>query len=280
MLIIVIFAKKLKLKKELEFIKIEKKLRTAVWQAMDQYKMIKNGDKVMVCISGGKDSYTMLDMLVHFQKYSSINFEIIAVNLDQKQPGFPEEILPNYLTQHKIPFEIVERDTYSVVKEKVPEGKTTCSLCSRLRRGILYDTARRLGCNVVALGHHREDILETFFLNLFFSGKLETMPPKYRIDHGDLSVIRPLSFCKEETITNYSILKKYPIIPCNLCGSQPQLQRQAIKELLINWEQKFPNRKAIMLNALKNVSPSHLLDTELFNFLDLETIKDDSHLVI
>lgn len=269
------------MKTDSDFIKIQKQLRTSVWNAMQEFKMIANGDRIMVCISGGKDSYTMLDILVHFQKHSDINFELIAVNLDQKQPGFPEEVLPNYLTEKSIPFEIVERDTYSVVKEKVPEGKTTCSLCSRLRRGILYDTARRLKCNVLALGHHREDILETFFLNLFFSGKLETMPPKYRIDNGDLDVIRPLAFCKEETISNYSIFKNYPIIPCNLCGSQPQLQRQAIKELLIKWEDKFPNRKAIMLNALRNVSPSHLLDTDLFDFLDLDqSVKDDSHLVI
>ena len=248
---------------------------------MDEYKMISNGDKVMVCISGGKDSYTMLDILSHFQKYSDIDFSLVAVNLDQKQPGFPEDVLPNYLSQLDVPYEIVEKDTYSIVKEKIPEGKTTCSLCSRLRRGILYDTARKLGCNVVALGHHREDILETFFLNLFFSGKLETMPPKYRIDKGDLDVIRPLAYCKEESISNYSIFKEFPIIPCNLCGSQPQLQRQSIKELLIKWEEKFPNRKSIMFNALKNVSPSHLLDTGIFDFIDLNSsVKDDSHLVI
>ena len=264
-----------------DFIKIQNQLRTAVWKAMDEYQMISDGDRVLVCISGGKDSYTLLDILIHFQKYSQINFSLVAVNLDQKQPGFPEHVLPNYLSKLGVSYKIVEKDTYSIVKEKTPEGKTTCSLCSRLRRGILYDTARKLDCNIIALGHHREDILETFFLNLFFSGKLETMPPKYRIDKGDLDVIRPLAYCKEEMISAFSIYKKYPIIPCNLCGSQPQLQRQAIKELLSKWEDKFPNRKSIMLNALKNVSPSHLLDTDLFDFKDLESsLKDDSHLVI
>ena len=274
------------MKNNLEHIKIQKQLRTSVWNAMEDYSMISDGDRVMVCISGGKDSYTLLDMLVHFQKYSDLNFELIAVNLDQKQPGFPVEVLPNYLKKLDIPFKIVEKDTYSIVKEKVPEGKTTCSLCSRLRRGILYDTARKLKCNVIALGHHREDILETFFLNLFFSGKLETMPPKYKIDQGDLIVIRPLSFCKEEIISTYAKHKEFPIIPCDLCGSQPLLQRQQIKNLMIQWEKNYPNRKAVMFNALKNISPSHLLDKELFDFIDLDKadksfkIKDDSQLVI
>ena len=269
-----------------DFIKIQKQLRTAVWNAMDDYSMISDGDRVMVCISGGKDSYTLLDMLVHFQKYSDLNFELIAVNLDQKQPGFPEDILPEYLNKIDVPYQIVEKDTYSIVKEKVPEGKTTCSLCSRLRRGILYDTARKLKCNVIALGHHREDILETFFLNLFFSGKLETMPPKYKIDKGDLIVIRPLAFCKEELIATYANHKEFPIIPCDLCGSQPLLQRQQIKNLMIEWESKYPNRKAVMFNALKNISPSHLLDKQLFDFNDLNQVKnsikvkDDSQLVI
>jgi len=274
------------MKKDQEHIKIQKQLRTAVWNAMEEYNMISDGDKVMVCISGGKDSYTMLDMLVHFYKYSDLKFEIVAVNLDQKQPGFPEEVLPNYLSKMDIPFQIVEKDTYSIVKEKVPEGKTTCSLCSRLRRGILYDTARKLNCNVVALGHHREDILETFFLNLFFSGKLETMPPKYKTDKGDLVVVRPLSYCKEEMISAHAKYEDYPIIPCDLCGSQPLLQRQQVKQLMIQWEKEYPNRKAVMLNALKNISPSHLLDKNLFDFKDLDKahesikIKDDSQLVI
>ncbi len=274
------------MKNSSEHIKIQKQLRTSVWNAMEEFKMISEGDRVMICISGGKDSYTLLDILIHFQKYSDLNFEFIAVNLDQKQPGFPEEILPTYLKKLNIPYHIVEKDTYSIVKEKVPEGKTTCSLCSRLRRGILYDTARKLNCNVIALGHHREDILETFFLNLFFSGKLETMPPKYRIDKGDLVVIRPLSFCKEEMISTFAKEMSFPIIPCNLCGSQPQLQRQLIKELMKEWEKKFPNRKAIMLNALRNISPSHLLDKNLFDFINLEnidisnTVKDDSHLMV
>ncbi len=274
------------MKNNLDHIKTQKQLRTSVWNAMEDYSMISNGDRVMVCISGGKDSYTLLDMLIHFQKYSDLKFELIAVNLDQKQPGFPEEILPNYLSKIDVPFEIIEKDTYSIVKDKIPDGKTTCSLCSRLRRGILYDTARKLKCNVIALGHHREDILETFFLNLFFSGKLETMPPKYKIDQGDLIVVRPLAFCKEETISTYAKQKDFPIIPCNLCGSQPLLQRQQIKKLMIQWEKDYPNRKAVMMNALKNISPSHLLDKDLFDFNDLDKanesvdVKDDSQLVI
>ena len=249
-------------------IKIRKQLRSDSWKAIDKYAMIKDGDRVMLCLSGGKDSYTMLDILNHFQKYSDIKFEIIAVNLDQKQPGFPEEILPNYLSKLGVPFKIIERDTYSIVKSKIPEGKTTCSLCSRLRRGALYDTARKLKCNIVALGHHREDILETFFLNLFFSGKIETMPPKYRTDEGDLHVIRPLILCKEDAISEYAELMKFPIIPCNLCGSQPLLQRQVIKEMINTWEKKYKNRKAIMLNAMQSVSPTHLLDDTINDFID------------
>lgn len=252
-----------------ELNQLSKKLKSNVGKAMDEFSMIENGDKIMVCLSGGKDSYTMLDMMIHFQKYGNINFEILAVNMDQKQPDFPEQILPNYLKEIGVDFKIVEKDTYSIVLDKVPEGKTMCSLCSRLRRGTLYDFARENKCNKIALGHHREDLLETFFLNLFFSGKLETMPPKYKIDKGDLVVIRPLAFCKEDDIYNYSLERKFPIIPCNLCGSQTNMQRQNIKKMLIDWEDKFPNRKAIIFNSLKNISPSHMLDHDIFNFNEL-----------
>jgi len=252
--------------------KLEKKLRFNSWQAIEEFNMIENGDRVMVCLSGGKDSYTMLEVLLHFQKYTDLDFEIVAVNLDQKQPGFPEEVLPNYFKSKEVNFRIIERDTYSIVKEKTPEGKSTCSLCSRLRRGTLYENAADLNCNKIALGHHKEDIIETFFLNLFFSGKLEAMPPKYRTDDNQFTVIRPLAFCSEEDIQQYSILEKHPIIPCNLCGSQPNLQRQVIKGMLNTWEEKYPNRKAIIFNALTNVSPTHLMDHDLYDFKNLQSL--------
>ncbi len=252
--------------------KITKRLRTDVWRAHEAYQLFEDGDKIMVCMSGGKDSYTMLDILIHFQKYSDVNFDIVAVNLDQKQPNFPEHILPEYLSKLGVEYLIVEQDTYSVVLDVLKEGKTTCSLCSRLRRGALYQTAKELGCNKIALGHHREDILETFFLNLFFAGKLEAMPPKFITNDNELQVIRPLAFCKEEEIIVYAKEKDFPIIPCDLCGSQPNMQRQLTKQLLNNWETKFPNRKAVMFNALKNISPTHLLDTDMYNFKDLESL--------
>ncbi len=252
--------------------KVTKRLRTDVWRAHEAYNLFEDGDKIMVCMSGGKDSYTMLDILIHFQKYSDVKFDIVAVNLDQKQPGFPEHILPEYLSKLGIEYLIVEQDTYSVVLDVLKEGKTTCSLCSRLRRGALYQTAKELGCNKISLGHHREDILETFFLNLFFAGKLEAMPPKFITNDNELQVIRPLAFCKEEEIITYAKIKDFPIIPCDLCGSQPNMQRQLTKQLLNNWETKFPNRKAIMFNALKNISPTHLLDTDMYNFTDLESL--------
>ncbi len=255
-----------------DFRKLEKSLRYNVWQAMDDFKMIENGDKVMVCLSGGKDSYTMLEILMHYEKYSDLDFEIVAVNMDQKQPGFPVEVLPNYLTEKGVNFEIIERDTYSIVKEKTPEGKSTCSLCSRLRRGTLYEKAAQLGCNKIALGHHRDDIIETFFLNLFFAGKMEAMPPKYITDDSQFVVIRPLAYCKEEEIETYSKLQNHPIIPCNLCGSQPNLQRQVIKAMLNTWEEKYPNRKSIIFNALRNVSPTHLLDPKLYDFINLQSL--------
>lgn len=250
--------------------KVKKKIISSTSKCIKEFNMIQEGDHIMVCISGGKDSYTMLDMFIHFQKYGDVPFEITVVNMDQKQPGFPEKVLPEYLNKLGVRFHIAEKDTYSIVMDKIPKGKTMCSLCSRLRRGTLYDKARELGCNKLALGHHREDIIETFFLNLFFSGKLEAMPPKFKIDEGDLLVIRPLSFCKEDDIATYSSLKEFPIIPCNLCGSQENLQRKKIKSLLNDWEKDYPNRKSIIFNALKNISPSHMLDSNLFNFFQLQ----------
>jgi tRNA 2-thiocytidine biosynthesis protein TtcA len=258
---------------------VTKKLQRATAEAISQFSMIEDGDKIMACLSGGKDSYAMLHMLLHFQKVAPINFEVIAVNLDQKQPGFPEEVLPNYLENIGVPYKIVEKNTYKVVMEKTPEGKTTCSLCSRLRRGTLYEAAKDLGCNKLALGHHSNDILETFFLNLFFSGKLETMPPKFVNDAGDLVVLRPLAFCKEADIEAYATAKDFPIIPCNLCGSQENLQRKNIKQMIAKWETEFPNRNAIMMNALQNVFPSHLLDQQLYDFKLLEDKISNSSLV-
>ena len=258
-------------KDQASFIRAQKHLRRDVWDAWKTYSLIENGDKVMVCLSGGKDSYTLLDVLLHYQKQSDIQFDIAAVNLDQKQPGFPEEVLPNYLSNLGVDFKIIEKNTYKVVMDKTPEGKTTCSLCSRLRRGTLYEAAKDLGCNKLALGHHRNDILETFFLNFFFSGKMETMPPKFKNDAGDLVVLRPLAFCKESDIEEYSGFMNFPIIPCNLCGSQENLQRKKVKQMITDWEKEFPNRNAIMMNALQNVFPSHLLDTNLYDFDNLET---------
>ncbi|HEY8400127.1 MAG TPA: tRNA 2-thiocytidine(32) synthetase TtcA [Cytophagaceae bacterium] len=252
--------------------KLVRRLKKSVWKAVEDFGMIESGDKIMVCLSGGKDSYTMLDMFLHIQKNSKYDFEIIAVNLDQKQPDFPEHILPEYLTKLDVPFKIVERDTYSIVKSKIPEGKTMCSLCSRLRRGTLYTTAKELGATKIALGHHREDILETFFLNLFFSGKLEAMPAKYKTDNREHIVIRPLAYCRESDIQEYALLKAFPIIPCNLCGSQQNLQRNIIKQLLKDWEKQYPDRSEIMMNALSNVSPSHLFDQKIFDFANLRSL--------
>ncbi|MEC8484110.1 MAG: tRNA 2-thiocytidine(32) synthetase TtcA, partial [Pseudomonadota bacterium] len=223
-----------------------------------------------VCLSGGKDSYTMLDILCNLQKSAPINFEIVAVNLDQKQPGFPEHVLPEYLSGLGVNYHILEKDTYSIVKEVVPEGKTTCGLCSRLRRGSLYGFAEEIGATKIALGHHRDDILETMFLNMFFGGKLKSMPPKLLSDDGKHVVIRPLAFCKESDIEQYSLLKSFPIIPCNLCGSQENLQRQVVKEMLQGWEKQYPGRLDTMFSAVQNVVPSHLADTELFDFKGLK----------
>jgi tRNA 2-thiocytidine biosynthesis protein TtcA len=249
---------------------LTKRLRKAVWEVQETYQVVEPGDKIMVCLSGGKDSYTLLDMLLHMQKVFQHSFELVAVNLDQKQPGFPEEVLPGYLKSMGVPYRILERDTYSVVTEKTPAGKTMCTLCSRLRRGILYDAAEEMGCNKLALGHHREDILETFFLNLFFAGKLEAMPPKFRTDDGRHQVIRPLAFCKEDEIAAYADYRQFPIIPCNLCGSQENMQRKVIKQMMIDWEKNYPNRKEIMLTALSKVHLSHLLDPSIFDFIALE----------
>lgn len=251
---------------ETEHMKLIRGLRKSVWKAQEEFNLITPGDNVMVCLSGGKDSYTMLDLLMNMQKAREGDFEIIAVNLDQKQPGYPEHILPEYLDELGVDYRIIERDTYSIVKDKVLEGKTLCSLCSRLRRGTLYTVAEELGATKIALGHHREDVLETFFLNLFFSAKLESMPPIYRTDDNKHTVIRPLVFCKEEQIIEYAALRDFPIIPCNLCGSQPNMQRQVIKQMMKQWESAYPDRKEIIMTALSNVHPSHLYDKGLYDF--------------
>jgi tRNA 2-thiocytidine biosynthesis protein TtcA len=250
--------------------KLHKRLRRLVGTAIADFNMIENGDRVMVCLSGGKDSYALLDILRNLQAHAPIEFELIAVNLDQKQPGFPEHVLPGYLTSIEMPFQIVEQDTYSVVKRVIAEGKTTCSLCSRLRRGVLYRVAGELGATKIALGHHRDDILETLFLNLFYGGKLKTMPPKLVSDDGRHIVIRPLAYCKEKDLAAYAEIEDFPIIPCNLCGSQKNLQRQAVKEMLQQWDKKFPGRLETMFTALQNIQPSHLADPTLYNFHGLK----------
>ena len=257
-------------KHEHEANKLHKRLRHAVGHAINNFNMIEEGDKVMVCLSGGKDSYALLDILRHLQASAPIDFELVAVNLDQKQPGFPEHVLPEYLTSIGVPFKIVEEDTYSTVKRVLDEGKTTCSLCSRLRRGILYRTAKELGCTKIALGHHRDDILATLFLNMFYGGKLKAMPPKLVSDNGEHIVIRPLAYVKEKDLIKYAEIKQFPIIPCNLCGSQPNLQRQVVSEMLKDWDKRFPGRIESMFSALQNVVPSHLADTELFDFAGLQ----------
>ncbi|UJJ31192.1 tRNA 2-thiocytidine(32) synthetase TtcA [Halopseudomonas maritima] len=249
--------------------KLQKRLRRLTAEAVTDYNMIEDGDKVMVCLSGGKDSYTMLDMLLYLQKVAPITFELVAVNMDQKQPGFPEEVLPAYLDSVGVPYHILERDTYSIVKEKVPEGKTTCSLCSRLRRGNLYTFADEIGATKMALGHHRDDIIETFFLNMFYGGNLKAMPPKLRSDDGRNVVIRPLSYCNEADIESYAQLQGFPIIPCNLCGSQENLQRKVVKDMLQGWERATPGRLENIFRSLKHVQPSQLADTALYDFVGL-----------
>lgn len=249
-----------------ELNKLQKRLRREVGQAIADFSMIEAGDKVMCCLSGGKDSYVMLDILMNLQKSAPVAFELIAVNLDQKQPGFPEDVLPAYLESLGIEYHIIEKDTYSIVREKVPEGKTTCGLCSRLRRGILYNFAAEHGVTKIALGHHRDDLLETLFLNMFYGGKLKSMPPVLHSDDGRNTVIRPLVYAREKDIARYAALKEFPIIPCNLCGSQDNLQRQVIKDMLQTWDRQHPGRLETMFRALCNVEPSHLVDPELYDF--------------
>jgi tRNA 2-thiocytidine biosynthesis protein TtcA len=251
------------------FRKLQAQLRGLVGKAIEDYAMIAEGDKVMVCLSGGKDSYTLLDILLSLQRSAPVSFELVAVNLDQKQPGFPEHVLPEYLQSLGVPFHIIEQDTYSVVKRVIPEGKTMCGLCSRLRRGALYRWAAENGVTRVALGHHRDDIVETMFLNLFFGGRLKAMPPKLRSEDGKHIVIRPLAYVPERDIERYARARQFPIIPCTLCGSQENAQRRQIKQMLQAWEREYPGRTESIFSALRSVEPSHLADTSLFDFAAL-----------
>ena len=252
------------------FLRLKKKLERGVGEAIGDYNMIGDGDTVMVCVSGGKDSYTLLSCLLALRERAPVDFRIVAMNLDQKQPGFPDHVLPAYFESIGVEYRIVTEDTYSIVKDKIPEGKTTCSLCSRLRRGIIYRTATEIGATRIALGHHRDDMLETLFLNMFFGGKLKSMPPKLVSDDGRHIVIRPLAYCRERELEKWAALREFPIIPCNLCGSQPNLQRQQVKQMLNEWEKRYPGRIETMFRSLANVVPSHLLDARLFDFAGLE----------
>lgn len=251
------------------FNKLQKRIRRLTATAIEQFHLIEDGDRIMVCLSGGKDSYAMLDMLLALKIVAPVRFDIFAINLDQKQPSFDETILPRYLGKLGVEYHIIEEDTYSIVKDKIPEGKTMCSLCSRLRRGILYSFAKEKGATKIALGHHKDDILETYFLNLFFGGVMKTMPPKLVSDDGENTVIRPLALVNEQDLIKYAEHKQYPIIPCNLCGSQENLQRKHIKRMLADWEREYPNRKASIFKAMSNIQPSHLLDKALFDFAAL-----------
>ncbi len=261
-------------KDKLEFNKLQKRLRRNVGKAIADYNMIEQGDKVMVCVSGGKDSYGMLDVLVNLQQSAPVDFELVAVNLDQKQPGFPEEVLPAYLSALGVPYYVLEKDTYSIVKEVVPEGKTTCGLCSRLRRGSLYGFAQDIGATKIALGHHRDDIVETLFLNMFFNGKLKAMPPKLLSDDKQNVVIRPLAYCREKELARYAEYREFPIIPCNLCGSQAHLQRVQVKAMLAQWEREYPGRTESIFRSICHVSPSQLGDRKLFDFENLRIERD------
>lgn len=252
-----------------EFNKLQKRLRSGVGKAIADFKMIEEGDRVMVCLSGGKDSFTMLQILMSLQKSAPINFDLVAVNMDQKQPGFPEHVLPEYLDGLGIEYYIIDRDTYSIVKSKIPEGKTTCGLCSRLRRGTLYAFAEEIKATKIALGHHKDDIVETLFLNMFHGARLSAMPPKLLSDDKRNVVIRPLAYCREKDIEKFSGIMEYPIIPCNLCGSQENLQRQSIKKMLQDWEKQHPSRIESIFNSLQNISPSQLADNQLFDFENL-----------
>lgn len=251
--------------------RLKKRLESEAGKAIGDYNMIEEGDTILVCLSGGKDSHAMLSILMALQQRAPVNFKLIAMNLDQKQPGFPADVLPNYLAGLGVEYLIVEQDTYSIVKEKIPEGKTTCSLCSRLRRGVIYRTAKELGANKIALGHHRDDIVHTAFLNMLFGGKLKAMPPKLVTDDGAHIVIRPLAYCSEADIAKFARGMEFPIIPCNLCGSQSNLQRQKIREMMADWDKKFPGRTEAVFTALQNVVPSHLADTALYDFKSLKT---------
>lgn len=252
--------------------KLSKRLRSEVGKAIADFNMIEEGDKIMVCLSGGKDSYALLDILRSLQKYAPVKFELLAVNLDQQQPGFPKEVLPNYLESIGVPYRIVNEDTYSIVKRVIEEGKTTCSLCSRLRRGILYRIAQEEKCTKIALGHHRDDMVETLFLNMFFAGKMKSMPPKLVSDNQLHTVIRPLAYCREKDLAKYAKLKEFPIIPCNLCGSQPNLQRAAVKQLLQSWDRQFPGRIETIFRSMQDITLSHLLDRELYDFASLSSL--------
>jgi tRNA 2-thiocytidine biosynthesis protein TtcA len=256
--------------------KLVKRLQHNVGQAISDFNMIEDGDRVMVCLSGGKDSYAMLDILIALRRRAPIDFELIAVNLDQKQPGFPAEVLPTYLTNLGVEYLIVEEDTYSIVVDKVPQGKTTCSLCSRLRRGILYRTANTLGATKIALGHHMDDMVETLFLNMFYGARLKSMPPKLVSDDKKNMVIRPLAYCRESDLQEFSDIQGFPIIPCNLCGSQENLQRKKIKQMLFEWDQQQPGRVVNVFKSMSRLTPSHLTDREMFNFVDLKTDHADS----